>query len=85
MECADIRTVDKGFLPVMAFSKTGKDLELLQGRWELVGIEADGITDPSGGNFVFVAAGGGSVSKPADYCTETGQTLRRFVRRARRA
>ena len=133
----------------MTFSKTEKDLELLQGTWEQVGVEADGIANPSdeysaagtltifdrdefsvvsaegnvllkgkfrldattiprqatwvdemgpdagkhlpgiynlsGDNFVFVAAGEEAVSKPTDFRTETGQTLRRFVRRSRRA
>jgi uncharacterized protein (TIGR03067 family) len=133
----------------MTFSKTDKDLELLQGTWEQVGIEADGIANPSdeysaagtltivdrdefsvisaegsvllkgkfsldattiprqatwvdemgpdagkhlpgiyslsGDNFVFVAAGEEAATKPTDFRTETGQTLRRFVRRSRHA
>ncbi len=149
MKCADIRAVDLDFVSVMAFSKTEKDLELLQGTWEQVGIEADGIANPSdeysaagtltifdrdefsvisaegnmllkgkfrldattiprqatwvdeigpdagkhlpgiynlsGDNFVFVAAGEEAASKPTDFRTETGQTLRRFVRRSRSA
>jgi uncharacterized protein (TIGR03067 family) len=131
----------------MTFSKTDKDLALLQGAWEQVAVEADGIANPSdeysasgtltvfdgnefsvvsgegsvllkgkfrldattiprqatwvdemgpdagkqlpgiynlsGDVFVFVAAGGDAVSKPTDFRTETGQTLRRFVRRSR--
>jgi uncharacterized protein (TIGR03067 family) len=133
----------------MAFSKTEKDLELLQGTWEQVGIEVDGVKNPSdeysaagtltifdrdefsvisaegnmllkgkfrldattiprqatwvdeigpdagkhlpgiynlsGDNFVFVAAGEEASSKPTDFRTENGQTLRRFVRRSRSA
>ena len=147
MKCADIRAVEKDCVSDMAFSKTEKDLELLQGTWEQVGIEADGITNPSdeysasgtltifdrdefsvisaqgnvllkgkfrldattiprqatwvdemgpdagkhlpgiynlsGDNFVFVAAGEEAISKPTDFRTEAGQTLRRFVRRSR--
>lgn len=131
----------------MTFSKTDKDLALLQGTWEQVAVEADGIANPSdeysasgtltvfdgnefsvvsgegsvllkgkfrldattiprqatwvdemgpdagkhlpgiynlsGDNFVFVAAGDDAASKPTDFRTETGQTLRRFVRRSR--
>ena len=149
MKCADIRAVNQDFVSIMASSKTEKDLELLQGTWEQVGIEADGIANPSdeysaagtltifdrdefsvvsaegnvllkgkfrldattiprqatwvdemgpdagkhlpgiynlsGDNFVFVAAGEEAASKPTDFRTETGQTLRRFVRRSRRA
>ena len=125
-------------------SKTEKDLALLQGIWEQIGVEADGIANPSGeynasgtltifdGNafsvvdaqgrvllkgifrldattiprqavwvdeigtdrgkhlpgiynlsgdhFVFVAGDEGA-AKPTDFRTESGQTLRRFVRR----
>jgi len=132
----------------MTFSKTEKDLELLQGTWEQVGIEADGIANASdeysaagtltifdrdefsvvsaegnvllkgkfrldattiprqatwidamgpgkgkqlpgiynlsGDNFVFVAAADSQTAKPTDFRTETGQTMRRFVRRSRR-
>jgi len=39
----------------------------------------------SGDNFVFVAAGEEAISKPTDFRTEAGQTLRRFVRRSRHA
>lgn len=149
MKCADIRAVDQDRVSIMAFSKTEKDLELLQGTWEQVGVEADGIANPSdeysaagtltifdrdefsvvsaegsvllkgkfrldattiprqatwvdeigpdagkhlpgiynlsGDNFVFVAAGEEAASKPTDFRTETGQTLRRFVRRSGRA
>lgn len=149
MKCADIRAVEMDFVSNMAFSKTEKDLELLQGIWEQVGVEADGVTNPSdeysasgtltifdrdefsvvsaegnvllkgkfrldattiprqatwvdemgpdagkhlpgiynlsGDNFVFVAAGEDAASKPTDFRTETGQTLRRFVRRSRHA
>ena len=140
---------NRDFALTMTPNKTEKDLELLQGIWEQVGVEADGIANPaddysasgtltifdgnefsvvsaegsvllkgkfrldattiprqatwvdemgpdkgkqlpgiynlSGDNFVFVAAGDEAVSKPTDFRTETGQTLRRFVRRSRRA
>jgi len=143
------RPVNWNYLLSMTASKTEKDLELLQGIWEQVGVEADGIANPadeygaagtltvfdrdefsvvsaqghvllkgkfhldattiprqatwvdetgpdagkhlpgiynlSGDNFVFVAAGDETVSKPTDFRTEPGQTLRRFVRRSRRA
>jgi len=149
MKCADIRAEDQDFVSIMTFSKTEKDLELLQGTWEQVGIEADGIANASdeysaagtltifdrdefsvvsaegnvllkgkfrldattiprqatwvdemgpdagkhlpgiynlsGDNFVFVAAGEEAAAKPTDFRTETSQTLRRFVRRSRRA
>jgi uncharacterized protein (TIGR03067 family) len=149
MKCADIRAVEQDFASVMAFSKTEKDIELLQGTWEQVAVEADGISNPSdeysaagtltifdrdqfsvvsaegsvllkgkfrldattiprqatwvdemgpdagkhlpgiynlsGDNFVFVAADEEAAAKPTDFRTETGQTLRRFVRRSRRA
>ncbi len=131
----------------MTASKSEKDLEALQGIWEQVGVEADGVANPadeysaagtltvfdrdafsvvsaqghvllkgkfrldattiprqatwvdetgpdagkhlpgiynlSGDNFVFVAADDDAVSKPTDFRTEPGQTLRRFVRRSR--
>ena len=131
----------------MTSSKTEKDLALLQGVWEQVGVEANGVPNPadeysasgtltiidgnefsvvnaegnvlltgsfrldattiprqatwiddmgpdkgkqlpgiynlSGDNFVFVAAGDERTAKPTDFRTETGQTMRRFVRRSR--
>jgi uncharacterized protein (TIGR03067 family) len=129
-------------------SNTEKDLALLQGTWEQVGVEANGIANPdgefsasgtlttfagnefsvvsaegkvllkgtfrldgttiprqatwidesgpdrgkhlpgiynlSGDNFVFVAAEAAGSAKPTDFRTETGQTMRKFVRRANR-
>jgi uncharacterized protein (TIGR03067 family) len=132
----------------MTPTKTEKDLELLQGTWEQIGVEANGVANPSdeysagsalatfegnefsvvsaegkillkgsfcldattiprqatwidamgpdkgkqlpgiynlsGDNFVFVAAGDERTAKPTDFRTETGQTMRRFVRRSNR-
>jgi uncharacterized protein (TIGR03067 family) len=132
----------------MTPTKTEKDLALLQGTWEQVGVEANGVANPSdefsasgtlatfegtefsvvnaegeillkgnfhldattiprqatwidaigpdkgkqlpgiynlsGDNFVFVAAGNERTAKPTDFRTETGQTMRRFVRRSHR-
>lgn len=137
-----------GHVSTMTPSKTEKDLALLQGVWEQVGVEVNGVpnvadeysasgtltiidgnefsvvnaegdvlltgsfsldatTIPrqatwiddmgpdkgkqlpgiynlSGDSFVFVAAGDERTAKPTDFRTETGQTLRRFVRRAQR-
>ncbi|MGZ5920585.1 MAG: TIGR03067 domain-containing protein [Rhizomicrobium sp.] len=134
-------------LLTMTPTKTEKDLALLQGTWEQVGVEADGVAKPSdefsaggalatfegsefsvvsaegnillkgtfhldattiprqatwidamgpdkgkqlpgiynlsGDNFVFVAAADAQTAKPTDFRTETGQTMRRFVRRSR--
>jgi len=132
----------------MTPTKTEKDLALLQGTWEQVGVEANGIANPSdeysagsalatfegnefsvvsaegaillkgtfhldattiprqatwidaigpdkgkqlpgiynlsGDNFVFVAAGNERTAQPTDFRTESGQTMRRFVRRSHR-
>src|SRR5258708_3106482 len=131
----------------MTSNKTEKDLALLQGVWEQVGVEANGIANPpdeysaggalatfegnefsvvgaegnlllkgtfhldattiprqatwidamgpdkgkqlpgiynlSGDNFVFVAAADPRTAQPTDFRTESGQTMRRFVRRSR--
>jgi uncharacterized protein (TIGR03067 family) len=47
------------------------------------GKQLPGIYNLAGDNFVFVAAGDERVAKPTDFRTETGQTMRRFVRRSR--
>ena len=49
------------------------------------GKQLPGIYNLSGDNFVFVAAGDERTAKPTDFRAETGQTMRRFVRRSRRA
>jgi uncharacterized protein (TIGR03067 family) len=58
---------------IMTFSKTDKDLALLQGTWEQVAVEADGMANPSdeysasgtltvfNGNEFSIVSGGGSV------------------------
>lgn len=64
---------------------SARDLAILQGAWEQVGLEEDGVVDPPDAHgtpgALTLIAGNEGTPRPTVFHTVPGQTMRSFVRR----